>query len=59
MLVDPENPQEIAAKLATLAWDRPVVEDLRVRGLARARDWTWEKTAHLTSEVYHRVLVDK
>ena len=59
LLVDPENPQEIAAKLATLAWDRPVVEDLRVRGLARARDWTWEKTAHLTSEVYHRVLVDK
>ena len=59
LLVDPENPLEMAAKLDTLAWDRHVLEDLRARGLERARDWTWERTAILTSEVYHHVLDDK
>ena len=59
ILVDPANPLEMAATMATLAWDRATVEDLRVRGLKRARDWGWEETARQTAQVYHHVLDNK
>lgn len=56
LLVDPENPAEMADRMATLAWDQTVIEDLRTRGLARARNWTWQRTADDTCAAYHALL---
>ncbi|MBU8871918.1 MAG: glycosyltransferase family 4 protein [Gemmatimonadales bacterium] len=56
LLADPERPREIAAKLEILAWQRAIVDDLRLRGLERAKNWTWERTAQLTSEVYSQII---
>jgi len=49
VLVDPLDPDAIAAGIAE-AVDRR--EELRERGLARARAFDWRKVAHATVEVY-------
>jgi glycosyltransferase involved in cell wall biosynthesis len=45
LLVDPNDPGAIAAAILRAATDRDLAEDLRRRGLARARGFTWERTA--------------
>ncbi len=59
LLVNPDNIEEMAKALATLTWNRDIMEDLSARGLARALDWTWDETARLTCEEYHHVLDTK
>lgn len=59
LLVDPEDIDAMARKMATLAWDGPIVADLKRRGLDRARTWVWSETARQTCAVYHRVLDSK
>jgi glycosyltransferase involved in cell wall biosynthesis len=60
LLFDPRDERAIAAALERLLSegdkDRAEVERLRVRGLARAREFTWERTARLTLESYGRAL---
>ncbi len=58
LLVDPENPAEMADRMATLAWDQGTVDDLSTRGLARARQWTWQRTADDTCAAYQSLLAD-
>jgi hypothetical protein len=40
-----------------VASDRELRDELRARGLARARDFSWERTAQATREVYRSVAV--
>ena len=56
LLVDPEDVPAIAAAMERIWRDQTLRADLRRRGLARARDFTWDRTARLTLEVYRRVL---
>jgi glycosyltransferase involved in cell wall biosynthesis len=60
LLFDPHDERAIAAALACLLSesdrDRAEVERLRARGLERAHEFTWERTARLTLESYHRAL---
>jgi glycosyltransferase involved in cell wall biosynthesis len=54
LLVDPEEVGEIAAALARALADRDLREDLRSRGIARAAEFTWQRTALETVAVYER-----
>ena len=54
LLFDPHDEAAIAASLQRLLGDPLLVEGLRVRGLERARLFTWERTARLTLESYAR-----
>jgi glycosyltransferase involved in cell wall biosynthesis len=56
LLFDPRDEPAIAAALGRLLEDRALADDLRARGLARAREFTWERTARLTLQSYARAL---
>ncbi|HWH12726.1 MAG TPA: glycosyltransferase family 1 protein [Solirubrobacteraceae bacterium] len=51
LLFDPHDPRAIAAALRRLPAE---AERLRPAGLARAREFTWERTARATLDVYSR-----
>jgi glycosyltransferase involved in cell wall biosynthesis len=54
LLFDPRDEAAIATAVVRLLSDPALAEDLRARGLARAREFTWERTARLTLESYER-----
>lgn len=56
VLVDPENIEELAAGLKALLENSSWRDELREKGLVRARQFTWEKTAQETLAVYHEVM---
>lgn len=55
LLVEPTSAGLAAGILETLAGGA-AVEDRRVRGLAIAREYTWERAATATAALYHAVL---
>ncbi len=57
LLFDPRDEPAIATALERLLSDRALADDLRTRGLARAREFTWERTARLTLESYARAVM--
>jgi glycosyltransferase involved in cell wall biosynthesis len=56
LLFDPRDEPALASALTRLLDDAALSESLRARGLARAREFTWERTARLTLETYARAL---
>lgn len=56
LLVDPHDVEALSVRLSRLLVDRPLREELRWRGLAHARSFTWEETARQTTRVYRRAL---
>jgi alpha-1,3-rhamnosyl/mannosyltransferase len=56
LLVDPENIGDLADAMARLAEDAPLRDELRERGLERAREFSWRRTAEMTSAVYESVV---
>jgi len=55
LLVDPTETEQIALAIHKVLTDESMREDLSARGLAQAARFSWEKTACLTLQVYHRV----
>ena len=55
-LDDPADVEELAAKMLEVSGDAEMQERLRVSGLQRAGEYSWEKTAQETVYVYDRVL---
>jgi glycosyltransferase involved in cell wall biosynthesis len=55
LLFDPEEPEAIAEALRTTAKDAALRERLRVEGLRRAAEFSWDRAARETVEVYRRV----
>jgi glycosyltransferase involved in cell wall biosynthesis len=55
LLVDPENTRDLALAMARLVDEAPLREELRERGLERARQFSWRRTAELTAAVYESV----
>jgi glycosyltransferase involved in cell wall biosynthesis len=51
MLVDPTDAEAIAAGIVSVVADDALRGRLRVAGLARAAEFTWNKTAERTAEV--------
>jgi glycosyltransferase involved in cell wall biosynthesis len=56
LLFDPQDEAAIAEALCRLLDDATLREQLRARGLARVREFTWQRTARLTLESYRRAL---
>jgi glycosyltransferase involved in cell wall biosynthesis len=52
LLFDPHEPRAIAQALERLLGDADLRAQLRTRGEARAREFTWQRTARLTLESY-------
>ncbi|MBM3310864.1 MAG: glycosyltransferase family 4 protein [Candidatus Aminicenantes bacterium] len=50
--VDPRSEEALAAALARLADDPGLRDELRAKGRARARDFSWEAAARRTLEIY-------
>jgi glycosyltransferase involved in cell wall biosynthesis len=56
LLVDPYNIEEITAAMYTVAREAGVRSQLRQAGLARASQFSWDKTAQATAEVLQQYL---
>ena len=56
LLVDPDDPDDIARALARVLTEEPLRTKMRELGLAQAARFTWEETARRTLEVYRSVL---
>jgi glycosyltransferase involved in cell wall biosynthesis len=56
LLFDPRDEAAIAGALQRLLSDRALADRLRVLGVQRSREFTWERTARLTLESYARAL---
>jgi glycosyltransferase involved in cell wall biosynthesis len=52
LLVDPRQPEEIAAALGRVLGDATLAERLGNAGLRRAADYTWARTAELVERAY-------
>jgi glycosyltransferase involved in cell wall biosynthesis len=55
LLINPTRPDDLAAAMSTLLSDGALHEELRRKGLARAKQFTWEAVARQTMEVYRTV----
>jgi len=55
LLVDPYDVEGLAEAMHRVLTDADLREELRRRGLARARQFTWERTARETVAVYREV----
>lgn len=56
LYVDPRDPADIAQNVARAVEDDSLRDNLIRRGLARAREFTWRRTAEQTCDVYDEVL---
>jgi glycosyltransferase involved in cell wall biosynthesis len=56
LMFDPHDEAAIAAAIELLLSESAESQRLRARGLDRAREFTWERTARLTLDSYRRVL---
>jgi glycosyltransferase involved in cell wall biosynthesis len=56
ILVDPHDVEAIASAMRCVLEDQALRAGMRARGLARAQQFTWERTARETIAVYERVL---
>lgn len=56
LLVDPTQAGDIAEAMRLIASGGSLADELIRRGRARAREFTWEKTAAATAQAYRRVL---
>jgi glycosyltransferase involved in cell wall biosynthesis len=52
LLLDDPNEEALAAALARVLGERETAEMLRMRGLARARAFSWDKAAVATAAIY-------
>ncbi|MCX8082788.1 MAG: glycosyltransferase family 4 protein [bacterium] len=55
IFIDPYNVDEMAENMERLLTDEKLREQLRTKGLERAKQFTWEKTARETLKVYEEV----
>ncbi|MBL7063081.1 MAG: glycosyltransferase family 4 protein [Anaerolineae bacterium] len=56
LLVNPDDPGNIAQALARVLTEEPLRVQMRELGLAQAARFTWEETARQTLAIYRRVL---
>ncbi len=56
LLVNPEDPADIAAGLSRLHLDAELRKRLVTAGSQRVQAWTWDRTAEMTVAVYERSL---
>jgi len=55
VLVDPYRPEAIADGIERVLCDETLRRDLRAKGLARARQFSWEASVRRVREIYGEV----
>jgi glycosyltransferase involved in cell wall biosynthesis len=58
-LVDPERHEEISAAISRLLADDGYAAECRAKGLARARAFDWQRTAHQVVDVYRSAVAER
>jgi glycosyltransferase involved in cell wall biosynthesis len=56
LLVDPTQPEALAAAMTAIMNDAELRQALRAKGLARARTFTWDAVAQQTLAIYRTVV---
>ena len=56
LLVNPDDPEDIAAGLNRLLADPELHRELSAKSIQRAATFTWQRTAEAVLQTYHRVL---
>jgi glycosyltransferase involved in cell wall biosynthesis len=56
MLIDPYEPEAIAGAVRRVLLDDRLRDDMRERGLARAREFSWDRSIRRVRAIYDRVL---
>ena len=56
LLIEPTQPEALAAAMSAVISDHAQSAELRRRGLARAKDFSWEAVARQTLKVYRTVV---
>jgi len=56
ILVDPDNPADIAQAIAAMVDDSGRADTSTARGIARARQFSWRETAHRVYAMYQQAL---
>ena len=56
LLVDPDNPDQIASAIGRLIDDDGLAAESASKGLIRSRDFDWERTAHGVYDAYQRAI---
>ena len=56
LLIDPYEPEAIADAMRRVLSEPALREDLRARGLARVRQFSWERSISRVREIYGEVL---
>ncbi len=56
LMIDPYDPGAIAAAMRRVLEDSTLRADLRARGLARAREFSWERSIRRVREIYGEVM---
>jgi glycosyltransferase involved in cell wall biosynthesis len=59
LLVDPDNPRDLAAAIARLLDDPAAIDAAVSRGLQRSTAFTWERTAHGTLDAYRAAVAHR
>ena len=59
LLVDPFDEKALALAMARVIENSDLAADLCFKGLKRARDFSWRKTARMTIEVYEQAVGEK
>ena len=55
ILVDPENPDALMEAMLSVLTDLALAESLRIRGLDRAAQFSWKRTAIETVNAYRNI----
>lgn len=56
LLIDPKSPIRIAAALVRVLTDDALRHEMKTRGVAHARQFTWQRAAQHTAHAYRRTL---
>ncbi|MBI4213607.1 MAG: glycosyltransferase, partial [Chloroflexi bacterium] len=54
-VINAREPAAMAEAMVDLLADEAALDELRQKGLARARQFSWERVVRQTTDLYHRV----
>lgn len=58
LLVDPYDYENIAAAMQSVIEDTVLARNLRLKGIVRVRDYSWDRSAQLTKALYREVVTN-